>query len=210
VRYIRRVSETKQGARLIKRYENRKLYDSQTRRYVTLDDLARLVGEGAELQVIDQKTGEDTTAVVLAQVIHEGIKERTASIPHHLLARLIRLGSAPAAALGELPGPQEAATRAREEAERIVDGLVSRGRLTLEEALALRQDITGSVQRLVQDAQHRIEGGLRRVLDVREKDGAVGPSLQSLRERLLTFETFLAEPRPKKRRPGRSRTSAKA
>jgi len=79
--------------RTIRRYDNRKLYDAQARRYVTLDELSRLIGGGTEVRVVEQRTGEDITTVVLAQVVLEGIKQRTATIPHQVLSRLIRLGS---------------------------------------------------------------------------------------------------------------------
>ena len=106
--------------RVIRRYDNRKLYDAQARRYVTLEELARLVAAGTEVRVVEQRTGEDITTVVLAQVVLEGIKQRTANIPHQVLSRLIRLGSSRTGGLAEWLDPQEASTRARHEAERIV------------------------------------------------------------------------------------------
>jgi polyhydroxyalkanoate synthesis repressor PhaR len=192
--------------RVIKRYDNRKLYDPEARRYVTLADLARLVAAGDELKVVDQKSGDDLTSLVLAQVIQEGIKEKTTSIPQQVLARLLRFGIRHA--FKDWPRPQEAAARARREAERIAEGLISRGRLTLEEALALRQEITGTVQRLVAEAQHGLEDRLRTLLDRSEKEGGIHPALMSLRERLLSFETYLAEPKRPPAAPARSRRAA--
>lgn len=191
--------------RTIRRYDNRKLYDGQARRYVTLDDLARLIGGGTEVRVVEQRTGEDITTVVLAQVVLEGIRQRTATIPHQVLSRLIRLGSGKAGAFAEWLDPQEASARARHEAERIVSGLVARGRLTLDEALALRQDIAGSAQRLVAEAQAGLQARLRGLLES-EKDAGVTPALRALRERLTTFEALLAPPRaPARRRRARAR-----
>ena len=189
------------GERVIKRYDNRKLYDAQTRRYVTLGDLAEMVAGGLEVRVLDQRTGEDLTAAVLAQVILEGIKERTSSIPRGVLTRLIRLGVRGAERWGRWMGPQEAAARARSEAERIVEGLIARGRLTLEEALGLRQDIASTVQRLVTEAQQGLEERIRGLLDHSEREGGVNPSLQSFKERLLAFEAYLDDaPRRQGRR----------
>jgi len=181
----------KSGERVIKRYGNRKLYDPEARRYVTLPDLARMVGRGQEVRVVDQKTGEDLTSMVLAQVIQEALKQRTASIPQQVLTRLIRLGAAPASAWREWTG-HDGAVKARQEAERIVGGLVSRGRLTLDEALALRQEITGSVQRLVSEAQSGLEGRLRSLVERSEKEQGVSPALSVLKERLMTFEALLS------------------
>jgi polyhydroxyalkanoate synthesis repressor PhaR len=196
-------------ARAIKRYANRKLYDATARRYVTLEDLAGAVAAGAEITVLDQESGDDVTSVVLAQVILDGLKERTARIPRQVLTRIIRLGRDPRALLRESVAPaQEAASRAGEEAERIVSGLIRRGRLSLGEAVELRQEIAESVHRIVSDAQHGIESRLRGLLDRTEKEGGVSPSLQALRERLLSLETYLGsasagrKPRPGTR-PGR-------
>ena len=59
----------------IKRYPNRKLYDTAAGQYVTLDGLAGLIQAGNEIEVIDNKTGEDMTAVILTQVIYEQEKK---------------------------------------------------------------------------------------------------------------------------------------
>jgi polyhydroxyalkanoate synthesis repressor PhaR len=192
VRYIEIVKARQAGARTVRRYENRKLYDPAGRRYVTLEDLARDVGAGQDIQVLDRKSGEDITNQVLAQVIFERIKERTASVPRQVLTRLIRIGTRRVSAV-DWPGPQQLATRARDEAERIVARLIARGRLTLEEAVSLRQEIAQSAQRLAAEAQHGLETRLHQLLDQVDGDG-IGPTLQALKERLLAFETYLAEP----------------
>jgi polyhydroxyalkanoate synthesis repressor PhaR len=184
------------AGRLIKRYDNRKLYDPAVRRYVTIADLARMVGRGEDVRVEDQRTGEDMTNVTLAQVVLEGLKQRTAEVPRQVLTRLIRLGAG-AGARSKWMAPQEGAARARREAEAIVAGLLSRGRLTLEEGLALRQEITESIHRLVTEAQHGIEARLHGLIE-KTAGGGAGASLDSLKERLLAFETYLTEPKAKK------------
>jgi polyhydroxyalkanoate synthesis repressor PhaR len=199
------------GERVIRRYDNRKLYDAAARRYVTLDDLARAIAKGEELRVVDQRTGDDLTTVVMAQVILEGLKQRTASIPHQVLSRLIRLANGPRNAWAEWTGPQEAAARARAEAERIVSGLLGRGRLTLDEALALRQEMTGAMQRIVGEAQQGLEAKMRGLLE-RSSEGepGVNPTLSALKARLLSFESLIA-PTPAPSRPARkSRTRGAA
>jgi polyhydroxyalkanoate synthesis repressor PhaR len=191
---------------LIKRYENRKLYDPAARKYVTLLDLGRLVADGGEIRVVDQKTGEDLTTLVLAQVVLEGVKERTAEIPRHVLSRLIRLAARPAA-WGEWASAQDAAKRAREEAERIVSGFIAKGRLTLDEAVAVRQEIAAAVQRLVADAQQALESRFRGLFERPAPGGALA-SLRSLEEKLLAFEHVLEpEARPEAARRGRRRTA---
>jgi len=65
-------------ARLIKKYPNRRLYDTKTSVYITLADVKKLVVEGEEFQVVDAKTGEDLTRSILLQVI---LEEEAAGAP---------------------------------------------------------------------------------------------------------------------------------
>lgn len=80
--------------RIIKRYTNRKLYDKQESRYVTLEEIARLVRRGEDLKVIDNETDEDLTAVTLAQIILEEEKRKTHLLSVPFLRKLIRSGEA--------------------------------------------------------------------------------------------------------------------
>ncbi len=75
---------------VIKRYSNRKLYNSETSQYVTLDDIGEMIRLGEEVQVVDHDTGTDLTAVTLAQVIFEQEKKIGGLLPQVLLTRLIR------------------------------------------------------------------------------------------------------------------------
>lgn len=74
---------------VIKKYENRRLYDTTHSRYVNLDEVARLIREGADVQVIDAKTKEDRTRTVLSQIILEGANDRELSLPLELLRQLV-------------------------------------------------------------------------------------------------------------------------
>jgi len=191
--------------RLIKRYDNRKLYDTSTRAYVTLDELAGIISAGHELRVVDQRSGEDLTTVVLAQVVLEGLKARTAEIPRQVLTRLIRFGFA-AKGHGETPSSREPASRAREEAERIVTDLIRRGRLPLEDALALRQEIVRSVSKAATEAQRSLEARFHSLMEWTERERGVSPAMGALRERLMTLESYLGGSRPSGARSSRGGT----
>ncbi|HUQ05424.1 MAG TPA: polyhydroxyalkanoate synthesis regulator DNA-binding domain-containing protein [Kofleriaceae bacterium] len=79
------------AATLIKKYGNRRLYDTGDSRYVTLDELAQKIRGGTDVRVVDAKTGEDLTQSTLTQIILEsGSAHRTLPIP--LLTQMIRLG----------------------------------------------------------------------------------------------------------------------
>jgi polyhydroxyalkanoate synthesis repressor PhaR len=78
---------------IIKRYSNRKLYDPQHSRYVTLEDLKQLIRDGVELKVEDVDTGDDLTSLTLTQILLEGERTRQ-TVPATLLHQLIKQGEA--------------------------------------------------------------------------------------------------------------------
>jgi polyhydroxyalkanoate synthesis repressor PhaR len=77
------------SAVVIKKYGNRRLYDTAGSRYVNLDDLAELVRAGKEVSVVDAKTGRDLTRVTLTQIISEDAKDKPTGLPLELLRQLI-------------------------------------------------------------------------------------------------------------------------
>ena len=78
--------------RMIKRYESRKLYDTEESRYVSLDEIAQLVHEGQDVRVVDNGSGEDVTAQTLTQVILEEGRSGRAQLSIELLHDLVRKG----------------------------------------------------------------------------------------------------------------------
>src|SRR4029079_2828608 len=78
--------------RLIKRYGNRKLYDTLESRYITLEEIARLVRGGSDVKVIDNENGDDLTATTFAQIILEEEKRRSSLLSLGLLRELIQHG----------------------------------------------------------------------------------------------------------------------
>jgi polyhydroxyalkanoate synthesis repressor PhaR len=75
---------------VIRKYPNRRLYDTSSGRYVNLEAVAALVRRGADVRVVDAKTGEDVTRVVLTQIIVEDAKDQPAGLPLELLRQLIQ------------------------------------------------------------------------------------------------------------------------
>lgn len=82
-------ANTKTGKITIKKYANRRLYDTSASRYVTLDHLRELVKDNAEFEVVDAKTGEDLTRGVLAQIIFEEEAKGANLLPVEFLRQLI-------------------------------------------------------------------------------------------------------------------------
>ena len=79
-------------ARIIKRYDNRKLYDPTASSYVSLEDLARLIRQGEEIQVLDNATGEDITSQTLARIITEEGRQGHTPVPSEVLHEMVRWG----------------------------------------------------------------------------------------------------------------------
>jgi polyhydroxyalkanoate synthesis repressor PhaR len=78
--------------RIIKRYSNRKLYDTQGSTYVTLLQIAQMIREGEEVQIIDNASKEDKTDVTLALIISEELRTKPRAVPLSTLKALIRHG----------------------------------------------------------------------------------------------------------------------
>ena len=74
---------------VIKKYGNRRLYNTAASRYVNLDDIAALVRQGKEVKVLDAKTGQDLTRLTLTQIITEDAKDKPGGLPLELLRQLI-------------------------------------------------------------------------------------------------------------------------
>lgn len=74
---------------VIKKYANRRLYDTSNSRYINLEDIAALVRNGKDVQVLDASTGEDITRVTLTQIIVEDAKGQPSGLPLELLRQLI-------------------------------------------------------------------------------------------------------------------------
>jgi len=84
-------AEGRKEPKVIKRYTNRKLYDTVESRYVTLDEIAQMIKGGAEVKVLDNRSKEDLTSVTLAQIIFEEEKKRS-QMPLGVLREIIRHG----------------------------------------------------------------------------------------------------------------------
>jgi polyhydroxyalkanoate synthesis repressor PhaR len=74
---------------VIKKYPNRRLYNTTASRYINLEDIAAFVREGRDVQVVDAQTGEDLTRVTLTQIIMDDAKQQPTGLPVELLRQLI-------------------------------------------------------------------------------------------------------------------------
>lgn len=151
-------------AYVVKRYSNRKLYDTQESRYVTLEELEELIRAGKEISVADAATGEDLTSVTLAQIILENERNRRASLPTAFLHQLIKHGQAWQEFVQKsLRSSLEGLTTSQREADRVFrewagraglipvgerEGGAARGREPAPEVDRLREEVATLKERL--------------------------------------------------------------
>lgn len=76
----------------LKKYPNRRLYDTENSKYVTLPDVAELIKAGRQIQAVDVKTDQDVTAFILTQIIMDQVKKNNSMLPVSLLHLIIRFG----------------------------------------------------------------------------------------------------------------------
>jgi polyhydroxyalkanoate synthesis repressor PhaR len=182
--------------RLIKRYTNRKLYDTLQSRYVTLDDIAKLVREGEEVRVIDNDSSEDLTAVTFAQIILEEEKRKTNLISTRFLRNMIRSGEA------TVQDISDAATRRLEAIGDRVREVVEEGGRAIDDTRSFVDDLLGAPAKRIDEvrkvAQRQVDSirrspALRREVERLEKSvHSIEELLSKLREDVETSEESAA------------------
>src|SRR5262245_29412598 len=135
-------------SRLVKRYGNRKLYDTSESRYVTLDEIGRWVKAGEDVKILENDSGEDLTAVTFAQIILEEERKKSGLLSLRVLRELIQHGES---ALQNL-----AAT---------VDRGMEAIRSAPERARRVGDELTQVADRLA-EVQRRVDDVLRRSVEV--------------------------------------------
>jgi len=167
---------------IIKRYPNRKLYNTNEKKYVTLDGIARLILEGEEVQILDHTSGEDLTAVTLTQIIFEQEKKEGGFVPRSVLTGLIQSGGQTLGSLRRtLASPLNLRLHVDMEIERRLKTLSSTGELTEEESLELRQKLVSATPH-EQEAALPTEEELEHLLSARGVP--TGDDIQELNDRL--------------------------
>lgn len=190
--------------RIIKRYGNRKLYDTQASRYVTLEGIADLVRAGEDVRVVDNETGEDLTAVTFAQIIFEEQKKPRPLLQLPVLRWLIQQGGE---ALHELRSSVERGREAIEElAQRSFGQLASvKGRA---KGRRLIDDLFEAPQKQLEELQHRIDQQVRQSIEKFTAQPAVQKELRRIEAGLKALERQLHGLRPKQRRRSKPARSA--
>jgi len=154
---------------VIKRYANRKLYDTEAKRYITLDGVADLIRRGEDVQVIDHETGDDITALITAQLIFAQEKKSGGAMPHLVLKNLIQAGSETLNQLRHtLTAYPDWEAQVETEIERRVRALIQQGELSEDEGQSLLGKLLAQGRRAKDKEQRPItDADLQRALEQR-------------------------------------------
>jgi polyhydroxyalkanoate synthesis repressor PhaR len=182
--------DDKETVRVIKRYTNRKLYDTEDSRYVTLDEIAGMVKAGQEVRIVDNRSGEDLTEVTLAQILFEEQKKQSTRMPLDLLKNLIATSGETISEFIQRKVTQPVQSF-REGAERTVDEIRKRGENTVEDTGRQIKDFLNSTQRSLDDLHKRFDD---RVQGVLANMPGVRSQLRAMRQRIEELEARLTPP----------------
>jgi len=123
---------------LIKRYANRKLYDTESKQYITLDGIAEMIRQQQDVKVIDHETGEDITALTQAQIIFEQERKLRSGIPRTVFTNIIQTGSDTLSQVWHaLIPPDEMKKTVDAEIEKRIQALMKTGQLSDDDGLRL-------------------------------------------------------------------------
>lgn len=187
---------------LIKRYGNRKLYDTHASAYITLDGIAELVRQGKDLRVVDNDTGGDLTALTFAQIIFEEEKRKSGLLSLPVLRWIIHQGGeALHEILERVDRGREVLDSARESVEKGVQQLVGRSRPG---GKGLLGEILEAPQKQLDQLQKRIDTQVRESVDRFTAHPAIQREISRLERSVKRLEQQLAS---LKRTPPRARRS---
>lgn len=177
--------------KLIKRYANRKLYDTQRSCYVTLDEIAEMIRTGDDVRVIDNKTKEDLTAVTFAQIIFESEK-RMSRMPLSLLRGLIQSGNDALSDLVNRTVTQPVQTL-QTVMEKTVERVINRGEEAREEARKQIHEMVQSSAQVLDEWQRRVDDRVGRTISTMSHLYRVGQDLHELKGRMEALERKLGK-----------------
>jgi polyhydroxyalkanoate synthesis repressor PhaR len=196
---------TSKPVKVIKRYANRKLYDTERSCYVTLDEISQMIKEGDDIKVVDNKSKDDLTAVTLAQIIVEEEK-KVQKMPLKLLRSIIQSGND---VIGDFYEKKLAdpVKNIRDDVEHRVNALLKRDPKGDAGDGEDRDDVkAGVVKEFVASTTEAFESWQRRIDDrVRETVSKVGaassarPDIEALRARVDALETRVKDVEARKK-----------
>ncbi|MFI5397047.1 MAG: polyhydroxyalkanoate synthesis regulator DNA-binding domain-containing protein [Candidatus Binatia bacterium] len=208
--------------RLIKRYANRKMYDTQASHYVTLDGVADLVRAGDEVHIVDNDSGEDLTALIFAQIIFEEEKRKNGLLELPVLRWIIQRGGATVQEiLSSVDRGREAFENVRELAEKGMKQLLKGGETSGPKGRGVKKGVGASgtrrlldeilevPQKQIEQLQHRIDAQVRASIERVTAHPAIQNELRRIEASVKSLERQLSRLHRATPRQGRPRAKPK-
>lgn len=191
--------------RVIKRYANRKLYDTEHSRYVTLEQISEMIRNGDDVKIVDNKTKEDLTTVTLAQIIFEEEKKQRSFMPLATMRNIIQNGGewfaeAQRKVQAILPGKRRddeegdvvAAPEVSAPAPEVTEEPHDESHAKKLSVVALRRWVDDSKMTL-EEWQKRVDDKIRSAIEGISPFAGVNKDVKVLSERIAELEAKLAE-----------------
>jgi polyhydroxyalkanoate synthesis repressor PhaR len=200
-------------ARIIKRYANRKLYDTQHSRYVTLEQISEMIRAGDDVKIVDNKTKEDLTSVTLAQIIFEEEKKQRSFLPLTAMRNIIQNGGelfaeaqrrvqsilplkrregeegalgAPGEGDEVVPGTEAEPTVSEFDDEGTYGGIPRKQR-----GLAALREWVDESKHTLEEWQKRVDGGIQRAIEGISPFSLLHKDVRNLADRIADLESKL-------------------
>jgi len=211
---VDQIAEARKDPKVIKRYTNRKLYDTEESRYVTLDEISEMIKAGSEVRIVDNRSKEDLTSVTLAQIIFEEEKKRS-KMPLGMLRDIIRHGGETLSGFLQSQVGQAGQRLAsiKEEAEVLRDRFLRREEASKADsseaatatadvvcapsvrtnAIDQAKEMVAQSQRAVEDWQKRLDERVRQAVENVTSLASLAKDLATLERRIADLEKRLDE-----------------
>lgn len=179
--------------RIVKRYQNRKLYDTHNSCYVTLDEIGQLVKAGEDVKIIDNRSGDDLTSVTLTQIIFEEEKKKQSLLPLSTLKNIIQSGGESLASFFQKPinSAVSSITNVRNETEKVIDKIKDE----FEEGGTLIKDFLSRAHTSVDELQTKVEERFKNPFgkNLQKRLPQLKTEIRALRKKVATLERKLKD-----------------
>jgi polyhydroxyalkanoate synthesis repressor PhaR len=195
------MGQTAGNRRKIKKYANRKMYDTVRKRYISLDQLSELIQEGEEVVVEDNETGEDITGSVVSQILARGSKSDAEGVPSNILMGLLRKGTGTVAGYAKRSTEmlQGAVTLAEDEIDKLVGLLVKNEEISESEGSRLRSEMMGRADHFRKWVGEKVDQRVNEALSMmnlatKDQVARLNEKIDALSETVARLENAKAAP----------------
>ena len=183
---------------LIKKYANRKLYDTTDKRYLTMDRLAELIKAGEEVSIVDNETGDDLTASIVSQLLARESAGGDKAVPSQVLMQMLRKGRGTLFGYGKkyVGLWQSALTLSKDEIEKRINSLINDKEISESDGRNLKNEVLGFANNLKTWIMDHIDERVTeafKALNLASRDRQLKDQIKELRRRVDELERALKQ-----------------